>query len=173
MASVYSAGPSSLWAHMGRSGLFPVRPLRDLSAFTFLLEHDGWPPVGGHLRSRKRSGIARSALFNLPHGVGAAVLWRAEKVTFSCCRRLGKNVDFGAIFMFMSRMRDIFKCPPGACYANWQHCYLEVRANLSTSTQMYRGLETDPASLFIFHQKPNIKLPFDISTTGFFVFISF
>lgn len=46
MGSVYSAGAAFFTSERTRDGpgLFPVRILRDLSAFTFLLRHDGWSP---------------------------------------------------------------------------------------------------------------------------------
>lgn len=46
MGSVYSAGAAFFTSERTRDGpgLFPVRLFRDLSAFTFLLRHDGWSP---------------------------------------------------------------------------------------------------------------------------------
>ena len=71
MGSVYSAGAAFFTSKRIRDGpgLFPVRLLRDLSAFTFLLRHDGWSPSTDVWGSRRFSVITRSVLFSPPHGV--------------------------------------------------------------------------------------------------------
>ena len=101
MGKVFTVpGPALFYGLMwARSGLFPVRLLRDLSAFTFLPRRDGWCPLAAIERSRTSSGITRSALFNLPHGVHLpAVLVVMGKMKFSC---LKKNVTFPSIFMII------------------------------------------------------------------------
>lgn len=68
---------------MSRSGLFPVRLLLDLSAFTFLLRHDGWSPLAAISDEGGSVVITTSTLFNMPHGVNfpAVVLGDGENET--------------------------------------------------------------------------------------------
>lgn len=70
MGRVYRAGGRVLYEPIWAGpGLFPVRLLRDLSAFTFLLWHDGWSPLAAISDGGSSAVITRRALFNLPHGV--------------------------------------------------------------------------------------------------------